>query len=190
MGVGILTADDDRLPGEGAALVATADQQGAPLAPGRRPLGVEGADVPTSRPPVVSRSKARPVLASVQRATKHELLPVAKQDMAGGLTVEVAPSDPKAIAISMLADYGWSSDQFSCLDAIYARESAWDPRAQNPSSGAYGLGQALPGSKMAAYGADWATNPETQLEWGLAYIRDRYGSPCGAWSFWQSNNWY
>jgi hypothetical protein len=90
----------------------------------------------------------------------------------------------------MLADYGWSSDQFSCLDSLYTRESNWNVSATNAYSGAYGIPQALPGDKMASYGADWQTNPATQLEWGLAYIQDRYGSPCGAWSFWESNNWY
>ena len=69
-------------------------------------------------------------------------------------------------------------------------ESGWNPAAHNPSSGAHGIPQSLPGDKMADYGADWYTNPETQLEWGLHYIQDRYGSPCGAWGFWTCNNWY
>lgn len=60
----------------------------------------------------------------------------------------------------------------------------------NSSSGAYGLVQALPGSKMASAGADWRTNPATQIQWGLGYMNDRYGSPCSAWSFHQSNGWY
>jgi hypothetical protein len=92
--------------------------------------------------------------------------------------------------MTMLADYGWTSDQFSCLDALYSRESGWSISAENAYSGAYGIPQALPGDKMAAYGSDWQTDAHTQLEWGLAYIQDRYGSPCGAWSFWESNNWY
>jgi hypothetical protein len=90
----------------------------------------------------------------------------------------------------MLSKYGWSADQFSCLDEIYMRESRWNPSASNPYSGAYGIPQALPGDKMAAFGADWQTNPATQLAWGLSYIRDRYGSPCGAWAFWESHDWY
>ncbi|MDT0304818.1 aggregation-promoting factor C-terminal-like domain-containing protein [Streptomonospora wellingtoniae] len=98
--------------------------------------------------------------------------------------------DPKAIAESMLADYGWSADQFSCLEPLWEKESGWDHTAQNPSSGAYGIPQALPGSKMASAGDDWQTNPATQIEWGLGYIDDRYGSPCEAWNHSQANGWY
>ena len=99
--------------------------------------------------------------------------------------------NPRGIAASMAASrYGWGADQFSCLDALWTRESGWNPRATNPSSGAYGIPQALPGSKMSAYGADWRTNPATQIEWGLAYIDGRYGTPCGAWSTFQSRGWY
>ncbi|MBB4897222.1 aggregation-promoting factor C-terminal-like domain-containing protein [Streptomyces griseomycini] len=80
--------------------------------------------------------------------------------------------------------------QFQCFSNIVDHESTWNYRAVNPSSGAYGLVQALPGSKMASAGADWQTNPATQIKWGLNYMNDRYGSPCGAWSFWQANHWY
>ncbi|MFD9904954.1 transglycosylase SLT domain-containing protein [Streptomyces sp. NPDC059063] len=80
--------------------------------------------------------------------------------------------------------------QFQCFSNIVNHESTWNYRATNASSGAYGLVQALPGSKMSSAGADWRTNPATQIKWGLNYMNDRYGSPCGAWSFWQANNWY
>ncbi|MEV6310039.1 transglycosylase SLT domain-containing protein [Streptomyces sp. NPDC051840] len=83
-----------------------------------------------------------------------------------------------------------SAAQYSCLDSVIRRESGWNPRAANPSSGAYGLMQALPGSKMASAGSDWRTNPVTQIKWGLSYISSRYGTPCGAWNFWQKNRWY
>ncbi|GAB2818722.1 transglycosylase SLT domain-containing protein [Streptomyces chlorus] len=82
------------------------------------------------------------------------------------------------------------ADQFQCFSNIVNHESTWNYKAVNPSSGAYGLVQALPGTKMASAGADWQTNPATQIKWGLNYMDDRYGSPCGAWSFWQANNWY
>ena len=99
--------------------------------------------------------------------------------------------DPRGIAASIAASqYGWGADQFGCLDSLWTRESGWDPHAQNPSSGAYGIPQALPGSKMGAYGSDWADNPTTQIQWGLAYIRGSYGTPCGAWSEFQSQGWY
>ncbi|MFE0424608.1 transglycosylase SLT domain-containing protein [Streptomyces sp. NPDC058953] len=80
--------------------------------------------------------------------------------------------------------------QFQCFSNIIERESNWNYLAQNPSSGAYGLVQALPGSKMSSAGADWRTNPATQIKWGLKYMDNRYDGPCGAWAFWQNNKWY
>ncbi|MFJ6213482.1 transglycosylase SLT domain-containing protein [Streptomyces sp. NPDC092296] len=80
--------------------------------------------------------------------------------------------------------------QWAAFDAIVSHESGWNPSAVNASSGAYGLGQALPGSKMAAAGSDWKTNPATQAKWALSYMNDRYGSPNNAWAFWQTHHWY
>lgn len=82
------------------------------------------------------------------------------------------------------------ADQFQCFSNIVDHESSWNYQADNPTSDAYGLMQALPGSKMSSAGADWQTNPATQIKWGLSYMEDRYGGPCGAWEFWQANNWY
>ncbi|MFJ8945599.1 transglycosylase SLT domain-containing protein [Streptomyces sp. NPDC102395] len=82
------------------------------------------------------------------------------------------------------------SGQFQCFSNIVDHESTWNYRAVNPSSGAYGLVQAYPGSKMSSVGADWRTNPATQIKWGLNYMNDRYGSPCDAWAFWQANGSY
>ncbi|MGN9759599.1 transglycosylase SLT domain-containing protein [Streptomyces sp. SD31] len=82
------------------------------------------------------------------------------------------------------------ADQFQCFSNIVDHESDWNYQAVNPSSGAYGLFQALPGSKMSSVGSDWQTNPATQIKWGLNYMNERYDSPCGAWSFWQANHWY
>ena len=86
--------------------------------------------------------------------------------------------------------YGWGDGEFACLNSLWAKESGWNYRASNPSSGAYGIPQALPGSKMGAFGSDWRTNPATQIKWGLHYIDGRYGSPCSAWSTAQSKGWY
>ena len=85
---------------------------------------------------------------------------------------------------------GWEPVQFTCLDKLWTRESGWNPRADNPTSTAYGIPQSLPGSKMASAGADWRTNPETQMAWGLGYIKARYGDPCHAWAHSESDNWY
>lgn len=97
----------------------------------------------------------------------------------------------RALGKQMAADmYGWTGDQWSCLDNLWQRESGWRTTAGNKSSGAYGIPQALPGDKMAKYGADWRTNPATQIEWGLAYVKGRYGTPCGAWSHFLDKHWY
>lgn len=99
------------------------------------------------------------------------------------------PGSAKAIARDLVSARGWSDAQYDCLVAIWDRESGWNVHAANPS-GAYGIPQALPGSKMASAGPDWQNNATTQIKWGLGYIAGRYGTPCGAWSFWQSNGWY
>lgn len=97
-----------------------------------------------------------------------------------------APGTVQALAESIIGN----ATQFSCFSDIVSRESGWNYTATNAASGAYGLVQALPGSKMASAGADWRTNPATQIKWGLSYMDSRYGSPCGAWSFWQAHSWY
>jgi len=105
-------------------------------------------------------------------------------------TEDLSDEDPRMIAQALLAEFGWSQDQFGCLDSLWTRESNWNVHADNPNSSAYGIPQALPGSKMASAGDDWATNPVTQIRWGLGYIQDRYGSPCGAWGHSQSQGFY
>jgi hypothetical protein len=98
--------------------------------------------------------------------------------------------EAQAIARSMMGGYGWGDDQFGCLVSLWDRESGWNSQAYNESSGAFGIPQALPGSKMASAGDDWQTNAATQIAWGLGYIAGRYGSPCGAWSHSESVGWY
>jgi hypothetical protein len=101
-----------------------------------------------------------------------------------------SPSSAQGIARSMLTARGWGSDQFDCLVTLWNHESGWRVHAANPS-GAYGIPQALPGSKIGSAGPDWQNSAETQIKWGLGYIAERYGTPCGAWSQWQANGgWY
>jgi hypothetical protein len=110
----------------------------------------------------------------------------------GAPIVPTAPPDPgtaEAIAYKMLPSFGFSTDQFGCLNDIWTRESGWRYNAEN-ASGAYGIPQALPGSKMASAGANWMTDPATQIDWGLGYIKSVYGTPCEAWVFWQAHGWY
>ncbi len=100
------------------------------------------------------------------------------------------PGTAQAIAYAMLKSMGLGDDQYGCLVALWDRESHWNVYSSNSSSGAYGIPQALPGEKMASAGADWATNPATQITWGLGYIADRYGNPCGAWAHSEDVGWY
>jgi hypothetical protein len=148
---------------------------------------VQGGSVPDAdRAPVVSRSGDRRDAADPAKE--------AALSMTSGKAVtdrvELSDGDPRDIAQALMPQFGFSSDQFGCLDSLWMRESGWNPAASNSSSGAFGIPQALPGSKMATAGADWATNPATQIEWGLGYIQDRYGSPCGAWGHSESYGWY
>ncbi len=129
-----------------------------------------------ARTPVADEAKARQLSSGSGRAETQ------RQDL--------ADADPKTLAQALMPEYGLSSGEFSCLDQLWEKESGWSTTADNPSSSAYGIPQALPGSKMSSAGPDWQANPETQIRWGLGYIRDRYGSACGAWGHSQSNNWY
>ena len=98
--------------------------------------------------------------------------------------------DPRSYARLLLSERGWGDAQFTCLNLLWNRESGWNYQAYNPSSGAYGIPQALPGSKMASIASDWRTNPATQIKWGLNYISERYSTPCGAWGHSQATGWY
>lgn len=136
---------------------------------------------PTPTPePVAAAPAAAPAAASAPRAPSIAIPAVAAPN----------PGSAQATARQMVLARGWGEDQYSCLYSLWQKESNWNVYAQNRSSGAYGIPQALPGSKMATVGADWQTNPVTQISWGLGYIAARYGTPCGAWGQSQSVGWY
>jgi hypothetical protein len=168
----------------------------AATVPAASTAGVQGGSAGMSgRRESVSRSFDRQALDKTKAAALGAL---GKKDTSVAAHTEhtqppqpaIPTGDPKAIAESMLGSYGWDSSQFGCLVNLWNKESGWNPHAENASSGAYGIPQSLPGSKMASAGADWQTNPATQIKWGLGYIRDSYGSPCGAWSHSESSGWY
>jgi len=142
-----------------------------------------------SRTSLEPAKKARPDRrTSVDRVKQSHL-----DQRSGGQvtrTQRIAPPDPRDVARELLPKLGFSASDYSCLNALYMSESGWDVHADNPSSSAYGIPQALPGSKMASAGPDWENNPTTQIRWGLEYIRASYGTPCGAWSFKQGHGWY
>ncbi|WP_433828945.1 lytic transglycosylase domain-containing protein [Actinoplanes sp. CA-015351] len=99
-------------------------------------------------------------------------------------------SGSRAIGCTLMLDKGFGLAEFPCLNQLWNKESGWNYKAENRSSGAYGIPQALPGSKMSSVAADWKNNPATQIKWGLGYIKGRYQSPCGAWTYFQNNGHY
>lgn len=119
-----------------------------------------------------------------------QVVRVGTQELPDPSIVKVSPGTAQALGKQMAAERGWGDDQFACLLTLWNHESGWRVNAENRSSGAYGIPQALPGSKMASVGADWRTNPATQITWGLNYIRSRYGDPCGAWGHFTDRGWY
>jgi hypothetical protein len=136
-------------------------------------------------------AKAAAQQAAQQQAAQQQ---ATEQQAAQQTTAQPAASapsgSPQQIAEQMLSQFGWSSSQFSCLQPLWALESGWNIYASNPSSGAYGIPQALPGSKMASAGPDWQSDAATQIRWGLSYIQGTYGSPCAAWSHEEADGWY
>ncbi|WP_411071623.1 transglycosylase SLT domain-containing protein [Streptomyces sp. cmx-4-25] len=133
-----------------------------------------------------ARAKAR---AEKERKEKEEA-ERASRSAARDVTSFAAQGSYTVAEVKAIARQIVPAAQFQCFSNIVDHESTWNYRAVNPSSGAYGLVQALPGHKMSSAGADWQTNPATQIKWGLNYMNESYGSPCGAWSFWQANRWY
>jgi len=141
---------------------------------------------------MVAATKSFKIVGKPKVATQPA--PPAPTGGGGGVPVVTAPvpspGTAEAIAQQLLPSFGFNAKtQYPCLYQMWMRESGWRVTAAN-ASGAYGIPQALPGSKMATAGPNWQTNATTQIKWGLGYIKGRYGTPCGAWSFWQANGWY
>ena len=112
---------------------------------------------------------------------------------ARSLFIEAArePLGAKRFAKEMMASqYGWGDDEYTCLNRLWTKESHWNYKARNPRSGAHGIAQALPATKMDQVGTDWRTNPITQIQWGLLYISERYDTPCAAWNKWRKSRYY
>ncbi|MFD3937166.1 transglycosylase SLT domain-containing protein [Streptomyces sp. NPDC058611] len=134
----------------------------------------------------MSNALIRRIAASKKTIAGSVLAVGVAGSMLAAVPAQAAPMNAKAIAQQMIKDPA----QFAAFNNIVSRESGWNHTATNSSSGAYGLVQALPASKMSTAGSDWKTNPATQIKWGLDYMNSRYGSPVGAWNFWQSHHWY
>ncbi|HJQ01096.1 MAG TPA: ubiquitin-like domain-containing protein [Jatrophihabitans sp.] len=128
-----------------------------------------------------------PVWTTVVRPVVNRQTKIGTKNPPIGSTIPAGAA--QQIAAGMVAARGWGSDQFSCLVSLWSKESGWRTDASNPS-GAYGIPQALPGSKMSSAGPDWQTDAATQISWGLGYIAGVYGTPCSAWAHSQNYNWY
>jgi hypothetical protein len=170
------------LLGSPAQVATSAQDLGSTLtSDGKADAGAAAIDRSVTSRSADRRTEADPIKVSALSATSGP---------ARTSSVDLSDGDPREIARVLMTRFGFGPDQFGCLDSLWTRESNWNPSADNPSSSAYGIPQALPGSKMASAGADWATNPATQIMWGLGYIQDRYGSPCGAWAHSESQGFY
>jgi hypothetical protein len=200
VGVFLVTASAATVVVVAIALLVVAGRPGSVT----DPLGAAVAQVSTGRQGLALAQERQKVILqdfatqsfNVTSAPKISTAPPPASSGGGGGGGGIVPSGPppnpstaRGIAYNMLASFGFSKSQFGCLDSLWTRESNWQYNAAN-ASGAYGIPQALPGSKMASAGSDWQTNPATQIKWGLGYIKSIYGTPCGAWSHEEADGWY
>ena len=132
---------------------------------------------------------AKPANAAKVSATTRSQVAAARTPAASRSTARVSGA-PRQIGRALAAEKGWGGRQFACLDKLWTKESDWTTTADNPTSSAYGIPQALPGKRMASHGKNWRTDAATQIRWGLDYIDDRYGAPCEAWAHSRAKNWY
>ena len=158
-----------------------------------RLLSARTADLRERLDTAVAEKAAADAAAAAEAAAAAAAAEAQRQaeEAAAALAAANTPEGAKATARELAAStYGWGDDEFSCLASLWEKESNWNYLAMNPSSGATGIAQALPGDKMATVADDWASSARTQIIWGLEYIAATYGSPCSAWGNSQATNWY
>jgi hypothetical protein len=197
---GLLLAGPDQLAVQAVARGAAGQQQTAsqPVAAYQiRDAAAQLADAhwaaareQAAKKAAASRAAAARAAAAQSRQSQQSQQSQSVPQSQGTSVTVTASGSPQEIAQGMLASFGWSPSQFSCLEPLWEHESGWSVTASNPGSGAYGIPQALPGSRMASAGPDWQTDAATQIRWGLEYIEDTYGSPCAAWSHEEATGWY
>ncbi|MFG3546989.1 transglycosylase SLT domain-containing protein [Streptomyces sp. NPDC047725] len=171
-----------------ASLTQQADAQAIAADVSAKKTAEEAARKAAAETAVAKQEKAKK--AAEEAAKRKAEQEAASRDAKRESTTFAVQSSYTVSQIQAMARQMVPSGQWQCFSNIVDHESSWNYKAVNPSSGAYGLFQALPGSKMSSVGADWQTNPATQIKWGLNYMDSRYGSPCDAWAFWQNNHWY
>lgn len=190
---------DDLKDRQAAQVVAEANRRAAQLEAARKAAAAAKAEAERARraEAAVSRKKEREAAEARARA-EAEAEAARKAEEAAQAKPYSGPipascneySGNREVGCALLLDAGFKIDQMPCLDELWTKESGWNETASNPSTGAYGIPQALPGSKMGSVADDWRTNPATQIKWGLGYIEDRYGTPCDAWAHSQNVGWY
>ncbi|MFJ6460302.1 transglycosylase SLT domain-containing protein [Streptomyces sp. NPDC091387] len=172
-----------------ASLTQQADAQASAADATAKKSAEESARIQAARDAKTKKQAAEDQLAKERQEKKDKEERASRSEVRSASSF-VAKSSYTVAEIQAMARQIVPADQFQCFSNIVDHESTWNYQVSNPSSGAYGLVQALPGSKMASAGADWQTNPATQIKWGLSYMNGRYGSPCGAWSFWLEHHSY
>ncbi|MBD8870392.1 aggregation-promoting factor C-terminal-like domain-containing protein [Nocardioides donggukensis] len=178
VGGGVVSADEDGTVGGAVSTVASDLGALDPLPPAE-------AEAAPRRDEQVSRSDRRD---AADPAKEKALSVSATSGEAITRTEDLSDDDPRDIGRALLPEFGFAADQFGCLDSLYESESGWRIDADNPTSSAYGIPQALTQTHDLPDG--YLTSAEVQIRWGLGYIQDRYGTPCNAWGFKQGNGWY
>ncbi|MFI6687757.1 transglycosylase SLT domain-containing protein [Streptomyces sp. NPDC050485] len=173
-----------------ASLTQQADAQAAQASASAKKSAEEAARVQAAQDAKAKKDAADKDKADKEAKARDLETQAASRSAARDVSNLAVKSSYSVSDVQALARQIVPSGQFQCFSHIVNNESSWNYQATNGSSGAYGLVQALPGSKMSSVGDDWQSNPATQIKWGLNYMNERYGSPCGAWSFWQANSWY
>jgi hypothetical protein len=182
-----LTVTDQVAPPRAAVIAQQVGTQQAQWTAARQHAAAKAAAARAAKSRIEMAAVQTPAATVSPTATAT---PTATPQPTATATAPAASGSPQQIAQAMLGSFGWSSSQFACLNPLWAHESGWSVTASNASSGAYGIPQALPGSKMASAGPNWQTNATTQIKWGLQYIKGTYGSPCAAYAHEQSTGWY
>ncbi|MEV7661322.1 hypothetical protein [Paenarthrobacter sp. NPDC089316] len=186
-------ADEKAAAAKAAADKAAADKAAADKAAADKAAADQAAAAQAAAEKAAADQAAAEKAAADAAAKQAADAAAAAAEAAAAAAAPKAVDDPaaaKAYAASILGSYGWSASEMTALNTLWEKESGWRTTATNASSGAYGIVQSLPAGKMASAGADWQTNYQTQIKWGLNYIKERYGSPSAALAFHLANNWY
>ncbi|WP_182378427.1 lytic transglycosylase domain-containing protein [Nocardioides sp. WS12] len=187
--IAVLGAGCAATPAEPEATASPSVASTTPAAPAST-SAVPAPSAPSATPARLSGARADVPLIEIMAQLARRAERIAKNLPKVVIPTDVDRGSNRALGYQLMIEFGFPADQWPYLDALWHRESGWNQFADNPTSSAYGIPQSLPGSKMAVVGADWQTNPETQIRWGLAYIAARYGNAQRAWAHSEQVGWY